>query len=69
MKKIIRNLDKSLICAILFFGLMATVGANAMSEEAREHEFAARDGNVEFVVEKSKAFADKYEEFCKKLNG
>ena len=29
MKKIIRNLDQSLICAILFFGLMATVGIAA----------------------------------------
>ena len=64
-----KDLEGYRIAAHSVKGLMATVGANAMSEEAREHEYAARDGKAEFVAEKGKAFADKYEEFCRKLRG
>ena len=62
-----KDLEGYRIAAHSVKGLMATVGAKAMSEEAREHEYAARDGKAEFVAEKGKAFADKYEEFCRKL--
>ena len=62
-----KDLEAYRIAAHSVKGLMATIGATAMSEEAREHEFAARDGNEEFVVEKSKAFADKYEAFCRQF--
>ena len=37
-----------------------TIGADVLSEHARELEFAARDGDSEFVKTNHQSFADEY---------
>ena len=46
---------------------MATLGLAELSERARKHEFAARDGDTVFLKEDAEAFIQEYEKICKKL--
>ena len=47
---------------------MATIGYESFSEKAKQHEFAAKDGNNQFVADNGKAFIDEYEDICRRLN-
>ena len=49
-------------------GIMATIGYESFSEKAKQHEFAAKDGNNQFVADNGKAFIDEYEDICRRLN-
>ena len=46
---------------------MATIGMTELSERAKKHEFAAKDGSVDFIAEDSEGFFKEYEDTCKKL--
>ena len=48
-------------------GLMATIGLKELSERAKQHEFAARDGNAAFMEEDSEAFIAEYSGACDKI--
>ncbi|MCR4793239.1 MAG: response regulator [Lachnospiraceae bacterium] len=50
-------------------GHMATVGLAAFSERARKHEFAGRDGDIDFIDKDMDDFLKKYREVCDKLAG
>ncbi len=43
------------------------VGANHLSENAKRHEFAARDGEYEFIREHYEEFLDEFEGLCVKI--
>ena len=47
---------------------MATIGMKALSERARKHEFAAKEGNEAFLLEDAEDFISEYVETCKKLS-
>lgn len=49
-------------------GEMATIGVKAFSERAKKHEFAAKEGNLEFLQEDIDSFIEDYNNLCKKLN-
>ncbi len=44
-------------------GYLSTLGAMALSEKAKEMEFAAKDGNMDFCVQRFDAFYQGYEDF------
>ena len=46
---------------------MSTIGIKLFSERARKHEFAAKEGNREFISEDSEAFMNEYISICEKL--
>ncbi len=46
---------------------MATLGLNQLSEIAKNHEFAAKNSDVDFIKAEGSAFIDKYEDICRKL--
>ena len=48
-------------------GLMATIGLASLSDRARQHEFAARDGDTEFIKKDCEAFFEEYRTVCEKL--
>ena len=48
---------------------MATIGLADLSERARKHEFAAKENNLDFVLEDGEGFIDAYIEVCRKLEG
>ena len=39
---------------------MASIGASALSEKAKEHEFAAKEGNISFIKENGEEFISEY---------
>ena len=50
-------------------GLMATIGLAALSDRAKDHEYAARDNNAEFIKADFEEFIEEYRSVCKKLGG
>ena len=46
---------------------MATIGLNEFSERAKKHEFAAKDGNIDFINGDADAFINDYKELCERL--
>ncbi|MCR5357000.1 MAG: response regulator [Lachnospiraceae bacterium] len=48
-------------------GLMATIGMAGLSERAKKHEFAAKEGNNDFILEDYEGFIEEYENVCRKL--
>lgn len=46
---------------------MATIGLNEFSERAKKHEFAARDGNIDYINGDADAFINDYKELCERL--
>ena len=48
-------------------GLMATIGLGGLSERARKHEFAARDGDIEFIKKDCDGFIEEYRTVCEKI--
>ncbi len=46
---------------------MATIGLSYFSERAKEHEFAAKGGDLAFIEKDAEAFINEYMEICKKL--
>ncbi|MCR4927697.1 MAG: response regulator [Lachnospiraceae bacterium] len=46
---------------------MATIGLSALSERAKRHEFAAKEGNTAFIRKDADAFIKEYEAICEKL--
>lgn len=48
-------------------GLMATIGLASLSDRARQHEYAARDGDTEFIKKDCEAFFEEYRTVCEKL--
>ena len=47
---------------------MATIGLQDFSDRAREHEFAAKESNNEFISENAEGFVSDYLELCNKLS-
>ena len=62
-----KDLERYRLTAHTLKGLTATVGAKEMSEQARKHEYAARDGDVDFILENYEAFASDYAAFAAKI--
>jgi CheY-like chemotaxis protein/HPt (histidine-containing phosphotransfer) domain-containing protein len=48
---------------------MATLGLTELSKRAKEHEFAAKDQNLDFIQSDYEDFISSYAEICKKLKG
>ena len=48
-------------------GLMATIGAQEMSETAKRHEYAARNGEYTFIELHYRSFTDSYEALCDEI--
>ena len=48
-------------------GTMATIGANDISTKAKQHEFAVKEENFDFVDANYESFLNEYEELCRKL--
>ncbi|MCR4585768.1 MAG: response regulator [Lachnospiraceae bacterium] len=48
---------------------MATIGLAALSERAKKHEFAAKEGNTDFVYEDAEGFLEEYSSICERLKG
>ncbi len=48
-------------------GSMATIGFGAFSERAKKHEFAARDGEYDFILEDFDSFVEEYTSICQKI--
>ncbi|MCR4806048.1 MAG: response regulator [Lachnospiraceae bacterium] len=48
-------------------GLMATIGLMELSDRARKHEFAAKDGNHAFIESDYEGFISEYEYICEKM--
>ncbi len=46
---------------------MATLGLSELSERARKHEFAARDGDMDFILSDHEEFISAYAGICRKL--
>ncbi len=46
---------------------LATIGANEMSERARQHEYAVKDNNIDFVLQDHEAFMNGYADLCKRM--
>ena len=44
--------------------LMATIGVKVLSERGRKHEFASRDGDIDFVKGDCDAFYEDYRKVC-----
>ncbi len=44
--------------------LMATIGVKVLSERGRKHEFASRDGDIDFVKSDCDAFYEDYRKVC-----
>ncbi|MCR4896561.1 MAG: response regulator [Lachnospiraceae bacterium] len=63
------DLEQYRIQAHAVKGMLATVGLTAASEHAKQHEFAAREGNTDFLKEDSEAFFAEYLELCGRLIG
>ncbi len=63
------NMDEYDCLAHAIKGQMATIGLKAFSERAKQHEFAAKDGKMEFLKEDSERFFEEYLEVCDRLIG
>ncbi|MBR4514789.1 MAG: hypothetical protein IKO61_07890 [Lachnospiraceae bacterium] len=37
------------------------------SEKAKQHEYAAKDNNIDFIKENAETFIGEYEDICRKL--
>ena len=48
-------------------GLMATIGVKGLSERAKKHELAAREGDTAFIEADAEGFLEEYRELCGKL--
>ncbi|SEF85918.1 Signal transduction histidine kinase [Eubacterium ruminantium] len=48
-------------------GTMATIGIQKLSDRARKHEFAARDGDVSFIHDDAEDFISEYIKICREL--
>ncbi len=48
-------------------GTMATIGADGISEKAKLHEFAVKEGNFDLIKNEHEAFLNEYEALCKKI--
>ena len=46
---------------------LATIGAKEMSERARQHEYAVKDNNFDFVLKDHEAFMNGYADLCKRM--
>ena len=46
---------------------MATMGLKALSDRAKKHEFAAKDGDAEFIFGDAENFLIEYEDICKRM--
>ncbi|MCR5339224.1 MAG: hypothetical protein K6E75_11785, partial [Lachnospiraceae bacterium] len=46
---------------------MATIGLKSFSEQAKKHEFAARDNDTDFIFADADDFLKHYEQLCGKL--
>ena len=46
---------------------MATIGLTALSGRAKQHEYAAKEGNTAFIRKDADAFIAGYEAVCEKL--
>ena len=63
------NMDEYDCLAHAIKGQMATIGLKAFSERAKQHEFAAKDGKIDFLKEDSEKFFEEYLEVCDRLIG
>ena len=50
-------------------GTMATIGMNDLSARAKQHEFAGKERNADFIKEDAEGFFKEYEDTCRKLSG
>ena len=48
---------------------MATIGIMGFCEKAKKHELAAKDNNLEFILQDAESFISEYEELCRRLEG
>ena len=48
-------------------GHMAMIGASALSEHAKKHEFAGRDKDEKYIRNDCEAFFSEYEDLCRRL--
>ena len=46
---------------------MATIGLDAFSERAKQHEFACKNNDFDFILTDAEEFINEYEIICKKL--
>ena len=50
-------------------GLMATIGYQSLSEQAKKQEFAVKEGQLDLVLEEGQALIQAYEDICRILAG
>ena len=48
-------------------GLMATIGVRELSERAKQHEFASKEGNIAFIDEDYEGLLDDFKNLCEKM--
>ena len=48
-------------------GLMATIGLASLSDRAKTHELAAKEGNIDFIKKDCDGFLEEYRTVCEKL--
>ncbi|MCR4806403.1 MAG: response regulator [Lachnospiraceae bacterium] len=48
-------------------GLMATIGVTGLSERAKKHEFAAKEGNYAFIDGDYEGLIGEFEDLCRKM--
>ncbi len=46
---------------------MATIGASALSERAKKHEYAGRDSDWDFIEEDMEGFLTAFAQICAKI--
>lgn len=61
------NLKEYIIEAHALKGIMATVCADKLSERAKKHEYAGKEGNVEFIQSDLNDFLQEYKQFVEIL--
>ena len=49
-------------------GLMATIGVRGLSERAKKHEFASKEGNIAFIDEDYEGLLDEFKNLCEKMS-
>ena len=49
-------------------GIMATIGVIGLSERAKKHEFAAKEGNTTFINEDCEGLLKEFEDLCARLS-
>ena len=59
-----KNYERYGIDAHAIKGLMATIGLSSLSERAKKHEFAAKEGDLDFIEADHEGFLEEYGSVC-----